>query len=323
MMRQSDETSAGAVAVGTAANGTAPAAAILERSDLRDQLGTHHRVLSWQTPDGLMIRARDYGPRDSSHLPLLCLPGLTRNARDFEPVASYFATRGMRMIVVDSRGRGASDWDPNPANYNVFRELADVHGILDALEIDKVAALGTSRGGILMMLSALQRPELIQKAILNDIGPRVELGGLLKIKDAIGRGFADLTWDKAVFALSVSQGTLYPRLDPAGWERYARRLWKDVDGKPVRDYDPTLTATVATLTPETKLPENWDGFAALARWPTLVLRGSLSDILSAATLEEMQARFPAIITHVVPDEAHVPLLEDTPTLAAIERLLLG
>lgn len=322
MMRQSDETAMGAIADSDTTPAQTPVV-VSESADLRDQLGTSYRELTWSSPDGVNIRARDYGPREGAQLPLLCLPGLTRNARDFEPVAAYFAARGVRVIVVDSRGRGASDWDPNPVNYNVFRELDDVHGLLDALHIDRVAALGTSRGGILMMMSALKRPDLIQKAILNDIGPRVELDGLLKIKETVGREFADLTWDKAVFALSVGQGSFFPRLDPAGWERYARRLWKDVAGKPVRDYDPALKATVGSLTPETQLPENWDGFAALARWPTLVLRGSLSDILSEATLEEMRVRFPAIVSHVVPDEAHVPLLEDAPTLAAIERLLLS
>lgn len=322
MMRQADETTTGAPAGGETPSAAVPAV-VCESTAVLDQMGTVYRELSWASPDGVTIRARDYGPRDGVHLPLLCLPGLTRNARDFEPVAAHFASRGMRVIAVDSRGRGASDWDPNPANYNVFRELEDVLGLLDAMQIDKVAALGTSRGGILMMMSALKRPNFIQKAILNDIGPRVELGGLLKIKETVGREFADLTWDKAVFALSVGQGSLFPRLDPAGWERYARRLWKDVEGKPVRDYDPALRATVTSLTPETTLPENWDGFAALAEWPTLVLRGSLSDILSEATLDEMGARFPAISAHVVPDEAHVPLLEDAPTLAAMERLLMS
>lgn len=322
MMRQTDETTTGALAGGQTAS-VAPPSVITHGQMVRDQMGTQYRELSWTAPDGVTIRSRDYGPRDTSRLPLLCLPGLTRNARDFEPVAAYFAARGMRVIVVDSRGRGASDWDANPANYNVFRELDDVYGVLDALEIGRVAALGTSRGGILMMLSALKRPDFVQKCILNDIGPRVELGGLLKIKETVGRVFADLTWDKAVFALSVGQGSLYPRLDPAGWDRYARRLWKDVDGKPVRDYDPALSATVASLTPETRMPENWDGFAALVRWPTLVLRGGLSDILSEATLDEMRARFPDIATHLVPDEAHVPLLEDAPTLTAMEKLLLS
>lgn len=322
MMRQSDETTTGAMAVIDAGLGSKQTPVNVS-GVLCDQLGTSYHEVAWLSVDGVTIRARDYGPRDSAHLPLLCLPGLTRNARDFEPVAAHFASRGMRVVAVDSRGRGASDWDPNPANYNVFRELEDVHGLLDALQIDQVAALGTSRGGILMMMSALKRPDLIRKVILNDIGPRVELGGLLKIKETVGREFADLTWDRAVFALSVGQGSLFPRLDPSGWERYARRLWKDVDGKPVRDYDPALRATVASLTPETSLPENWDGFAALAQWPTLVLRGSLSDILSAATLDDMRARFPAISAHVVPDEAHVPLLEDAPTLAAMERLLLS
>jgi pimeloyl-ACP methyl ester carboxylesterase len=288
----------------------------------QDLLGTTFRLLTWTGPDGVRIRARDYGSPNTAKLPLLCLPGLTRNARDFEPVASHLVPRGARLIVIDSRGRGASDWDPNPANYHVMQELDDVYGLVDALGVAHVAALGTSRGGILMMISALKRPDFIQKSILNDIGPRVELGGLLKIKEVVGRTLTALTWDRAIFALSVSQGSQFPRLDHAGWERYARRLWRDVDGRPVLDYDPALAATTASLTPATKLPENWDGFASLAQGPTLVIRGALSDILSLETLEDMIRCHPGLLVHEVPDEAHVPLLEDEPTLAQIERLLL-
>lgn len=287
-----------------------------------DQTGTPFHSLTWTSPDGLRLHARDYGPETSQHLPLICLPGLTRNARDFEPVAAHLASQGMRVIAVDSRGRGGSAWDPRPQNYNVMVELDDVHGLLDLLELSRVNVMGTSRGGVLMMISALKRPDLFEKAILNDIGPKVELEGLLKIKAQIGRDLGALTWEKATFALSVSQGSLFPRLEPAAWERYARRLWRDVNGTPVPDYDPALRATTASLTPETQLPENWDGFLALTRRPTLVLRGSLSDILSVDTLNEMRKRAPGLHVHEVIDEAHVPLLEDAPTLDAITRFLM-
>jgi pimeloyl-ACP methyl ester carboxylesterase len=286
-----------------------------------DQLGTPYRPLGWRSADGLHLYGRDYGDATSARPPLLCLAGLTRNSRDFEPVAAHLVPLGFRIITIDSRGRGRSDWDPNPANYTPMTELLDFLGLVDGLGLGKVFALGTSRGGILMMLGATVRPGLFQRSILNDIGPKIELDGLLKIKGHVGRDLGDMTWEKAVFALAVSQGRNFPRLDDAGWERYARRLWRDENGKPVSDYDPALALGLAGLTDATQLPESWDGFAQLAQTPVLALRGGLSDILSAEVVNEMAARHATVETYEIPDEAHAPLLEDPATLDRISRFL--
>ena len=288
-----------------------------------DLLGTTYRPLGWRSADGLQLAGRAYGDPESVRLPLLCLAGLTRNARDFEPVAAHLVPLGFRVITIDSRGRGRSDWDPNPANYTPMTELLDVFTLIDGLDLKAVSAIGTSRGGILMMLGALARPGLFRRSILNDIGPKIELEGLLKIKGYVGRDLGEMTWEKAVFALSVSQGRNFPRLDDAGWERYARRLWRDEAGRPVNDYDPALSQGMSALTEATKLPESWDGFAALAQNPVLALRGGLSDILSDEVVTEMVHRHPTVQRHEVPDEAHAPLLEDEATLTLISRFLIS
>ena len=288
---------------------------------LVDGLKTPYHPLSWLSSDRLTLSGRDYGNRLSAYPPLLCLAGLTRNSCDFEPLAAYFAAQGFRVITIDSRGRGRSDWDPVPANYTPMVELLDVFTLADGLRLKHVYAIGTSRGGILMMLGALARPGFFQRSVLNDVGPKIELDGLLKIKGYVGRDLGDMTWEKAIFALSVSQGRNFPRLDDAGWERYARRLWRHVDGKPVTDYDPALALGMAALTEDTKLPESWEGLAALAQNPVLVLRGGLSDILSEEVVTEMVHRHATIAHHEVPDEAHAPLLEDEATLAVIGRFL--
>ncbi len=288
-----------------------------------DQFGTPYLPLTWQSADGLRLGGRTYGSERSAYLPLICLPGLTRNSRDFEPVAAHLVPLGFRIITIDSRGRGASEWDPNPANYTPTTELQDALALIDSLGLQHISALGTSRGGILMMLGALVRPDLFQRSILNDIGPRLELDGLLKIKGYVGRDLGEMTWEKAIFALSVSQGLIFPRLDDAGWERYARRLWRDKSGHPVADYDPTLALGLSGLTEDTKLPEAWEGFTALAQNSVLILRGGLSDILSPETMSEMAARCPTVQLHEIPNEGHAPLLEDAASLERITQFLMS
>jgi len=288
-----------------------------------DALGTPYHALSWTSADGLRLAARDYGDLGSARPPLVCLAGLTRNARDFEPLAAHLVPLGYRLIAPDSRGRGRSDWDPSPERYIPKIELDDALTLIDGLGITRVSLFGTSRGGLLAMLAATARPGFIDRTILNDIGPQIELGGLLKIKNYVGRDLGDMTWEQGVFALSISLGKSYPRLDHAGWTRYARRLWRDQGGKPVNDYDPAIGLGFAGITEATKLYEPWDEFAALAEAPILVLRGSLSDILSAEGVAEMQRRFPAVESLEVPDEAHVPLLEDSLTLDRITAFLNG
>ena len=290
---------------------------------IQDPLGTAFEPLEWQSSEGLKLAGRDYGAKNGADLPILCLAGLTRNSRDFEPLAAHLVAMGRRIITVDYRGRGLSDRDPQPDRYSPLVELADTLALIDGLGLQSVQAIGTSRGGILLMLGALIRPQLFERAILNDVGPKIDLQGLLRIKSYVGRDLGDMTWEQAQFALSVSQGAGFPTLDGAGWQRYARRLWRDVGGKPVSDYDPALALGLASLTPETKLPELWEGFDALAQKPVLVLRGGLSDILTDRILNEMTERQPSIACHVIPDEAHAPLLEDDETLGVIERFLNG
>ena len=296
-------------------------AAVARGPQITDALGTSFRPLRWFGRNGIGLAGRDYGPSDSRLPPVVCLPGLTRNARDFEPVAAHFVGLGRRVIVTDSRGRGLSQWDPDPRNYNARIEMEDVVDLLAGLGVPRAALVGTSRGGILAMLMALAAPELIDRTVMNDIGPHIELAGLLKIKGYVGRGLGQIDWPTAIASLRIGQQTQFPRLDAAGWERYARRLWADVGGRPAIDYDPALSLGMAGLTPDTVLPDMWEAFAKLAEKPVMVLRGTLSDILSAETVAEMVGRHPTVTAVDVVDEGHAPLLEDAATLQAISRFL--
>lgn len=283
---------------------------------IADASGTLHRPFRFFSEDGLLLAGRDYAPaQPTDRTPVVCLPGLTRNARDFEPVIARLVAGGAtsparRVVTFDFRGRGASQY-ADAATYTPLQELQDTRLGLAALGIDHITAFGTSRGGIVTMLSALVAPGLVTTAVLNDIGAVVELKGLLRIKGYVGRTLPEGTsWEALAAAMAHVNGAEYPRLDAAGWDRFARRLFRDVGGRPALDYDQELTRTLAAVDAATPMPDLWRQFEALAGVPTLVVRGSLSDLLSRETVAEMAARHPRFESFEVADEGHAPLFDD-------------
>lgn len=280
---------------------------------------TSYRPFRYQSADGLSLEGRLYGDLGRPGLPLVCLSGLTRNSRDFEPVARRFA--GERAVVtLDFRGRGGSDRDPNPARYAPPVEAGDVLTGLDALGIARAVFLGTSRGGIVTMLLATMRPALVAGAILNDIGPVIERRGLLRIKAHVGMEPPG-DWETATRALAAAWSPEFPILGADAYARIARRLYRDDDGRPVLDYDPALALNLAPLGPTTPLPDVWGPFAALDGKPLLVLRAEHSDILAAKTVADMAERHPGLASLTVAGQGHAPLLEDEPSLEAVAALL--
>lgn len=274
--------------------------------------------------DGLKLHVRLHEPPQPSGLPVFCLPGLTRTTADFDVLAHALAANSKaphRVIALDSRGRGLSDYDADPANYNVATELADLLTVLTALAIERAIFIGTSRGGILTMLLAAVNKAPIAAAVLNDIGPVIELDGLLRIKGYVGRMPAPRDYDDAARIMRTTMGPQFPRLTEADWQASARRTFKVIDGRLVQTYDVRLADGLKAIEPGQPQPTLWDQFNALAGTPLMVIRGALTDLLSQATVDAMAAAHPGLEVVHVPDEGHPPLLTDAPTIARIEAFI--
>ena len=274
----------------------------------------------FSAPDGLKLHARCYGRRSSAALPVVCLPGLARTAADFEALAAALAgdpQRPRRVIALDYRGRGLSDYDRDPANYSVRTELADVVAALEALEAAPAVIVGTSRGGILTMLLAAMRPTAIAGAVLNDIGPAIEPKGLMRIKGYVGRLPQPKSIADGAETLRRLFSAQFPQLTTEDWLTAAQRTFKQQNGALVPTYDVRLAKTMEGIDFEKPLPPLWKEFDALGNVPLLVIRGENSDLLSPATVEAMRARRAEMEGMVVPDQGHAPLLAEPDTIARI------
>jgi pimeloyl-ACP methyl ester carboxylesterase len=261
--------------------------------------------------DGLKLHARHYGARTAPGLPVVCLPGLSRTEADFEELAETLAAdsaRPRRVVALDYRGRGLSEFDRDPANYNFAVELADVVSVLTALAIGPAVFIGSSRGGILTMLLGAARPTAIAGVVLNDIGPVIEPKGLMRLKTYVGKLPLPRSFEEGAEILRRLFDAQFPRFAAEQWLAAAHRTWKLQDGRLALTYDVKLSRTLSGIDLERPLPPLWNEFDTLARVPMLVIRGANSDILSAATVAAMAARRGKVECIEVADQGHVPIL---------------
>ena len=270
--------------------------------------------------DGLRLHVRRYGAAAPRRLPIVCLAGLTRSGADFHELACTFSTNAAEprlVIAIDTRGRGGSDFDPNPENYSFPVELSDVLAVLTALEIGPAIFLGTSRGGLLTMLLGAARPAAIAGVILNDIGPVIDTKGLVRLKGYVGKLPTPKSFQDGAEILRRLGSAQFTAMTAEQWLDQAKRTWRETDKGFVLDYDPALAATLDTVDLERPLPPLWAQFDALARVPLMLIRGANSDLLSSATVDAMRARRLDIDVLEVPDQGHAPLLVERDVIARI------
>ena len=281
----------------------------------------------WSAPDGLRLHARDYaGAAGPARAPVVCLHGLTRNARDFEDLAPRLAAQGRRVLAVDVRGRGASAWDPDPMRYVPATYAVDVLALLDALALARAVFIGTSMGGLITMVVGAMRPQAVAAAVLNDVGPELAPEGLSRISGYTGQGGPVNDWAGAAdYARRINQ-VAFPHYGPDQWAAFARRLFSEKDGRPALDYDPDIAKAFVRPPPPPgeappPAPDLWPLFKGLAARPLLTLRGATSDLLSPDIARRMREAAPGMAYAEVSGVGHAPMLDEPQALAAIDALL--
>lgn len=280
--------------------------------------GRKPEVVSYMSADGLALSAEDRLGPDESAPCVLCLHGLTRNGRDFDRLAAALA-RSYRVLCPDQRGRGRSAYDPNPFNYNVMTQTQDMWRLLDERGVETCAIVGTSMGGLMGVLMANEKPERVRALVLNDVGPETDPRGIARIAGYVGENVHAADWESAADALKRVHGEAFPTYTYNDWARMARATFRE-DGDRLRlDYDPALATTLKQMAAGAL--DLWPMFEALRRTPALVLRGALSDILSAETLAKMQERFPGIETRIIEHRGHAPDLAEPDAVEAIGGFL--
>jgi len=273
----------------------------------------------WYSAEGLRLHYRDYeGPRDKP--PILCIPGLTRNARDFEPVAERYAG-DWRILCIDLRGRGMSDFDPDPSRYTPHYYVADILKLLDQEGIADAVFLGTSLGGICTMLLASTDADRIAGAVLNDIGPVIDQAGIDRIGGYVGQEVRFDSWEEAIDTLEERNREVFPRWKRSEWDRFTHRIMHETPDGIAFQYDMRISENFRAAT-EGPQGADWNLYESLAGRPVTILRGELSDLLAPDIADQMVERLDGDAELVVvPDVGHTPNLEESESTAAMDRLL--
>ncbi|MBT8153982.1 alpha/beta hydrolase [Epibacterium ulvae] len=276
----------------------------------------------FQTADGLSLYFTDSAETDpaaATRLPLLCLPGLTRCGLDFRYFAPHAAR--YRLITLDFRGRGQSEYDPNFTTYNVPQEAQDVIALLDHLAIPKAALLGTSRGGLVAMTLAVLAKERLAGVILNDVGPEIPPGGIARIMDYLGRKPAARTLAQAAKQLETAMQAAFPDVSADRWFEEVATFYTETPSGLELSYDAKLRDALLAQAEAGPIPDLWPLFHTLEGLPLAALRGENSDILARDTFDKMALALPDAICQEIPNRGHVPFLDEPDALNAIHSAL--
>jgi pimeloyl-ACP methyl ester carboxylesterase len=276
----------------------------------------------WEAADGVRLHYRDYaterGAARSKRPPVICLPGLSRNARDFEHVATRLSPE-WRVICPELRGRGESGYAKDPASYNPLTYMADLEAMLTALKIKRAVFIGTSLGGILTILLTAANPSRTAAAMINDIGPDIDPAGLSRIRSMVGRTQSWPTWVHAARWMEETQGAVFPDYDLTRWVSFAKRTCRlTAQGRITLDYDMRIGDAMRAQTAEFDL---WPIYGAMGDTPVTILRGAITDILSDAAAKRMAKHIPNARLVTVKGVGHAPMLDEPEAVRAIDAML--
>ena len=297
-----------------------------EQTKMNRKADTGYRETHFSAADGLRLYARLYENDAAArqNMPVVCLPGLTRNSADFHGLALAFsgaAAKPRRVICFDSRGRGKSEWDDNKANYSVPVEADDVLSGCAALDVEHAVFIGTSRGALIIHALAAMRPGILAAAILNDAGPVIESEGLAQIMVYQDRLVKPDSLEAAVAALKEVQGDAFQALDDGDWMDYVRPMFAEKNGRLVRNFDPAIVDSLRAIDLNAPLPDLWPQFDGLRQIPLMTIRGENSALLSAETVAEMAQRHPGMETVTAVGQGHAPVLHLGPLPATIAAFI--
>ncbi len=281
---------------------------------------SNYQNLWFKSREGLKLYARDYGCAEPEAT-IVCIPGLTRNSADFEDLCERLSQR-FRVLAVDLRGRGLSEYDSDPERYNPVVYAEDMVCLLDFLDLDSVIFIGTSLGGLVSMLLAAQHPERVAGVLMNDIGPEANPGGLERIRSYVCNRSPVSSWSDALAATRAIQEREFPDFEESDWAEFTRKLYTDNgEGVPVLRYDPAISFLLEQDQGNAVPPDLWPVFGLLKGLPLLVVRGELSDILLPEIVARMQTVQPQMQLCEVPNRGHTPLLNEDISLQFIDRFL--
>ena len=282
---------------------------------MSDSTVRDHRV---GVADGLTLHYRDYS-NTTSRVPILCLPGLTRNGRDFHELALHLSVQ-RRVLALDFRGRGLSDYDPDWHRYRLDIYVSDVLAVLDALQIPRVIVIGTSLGGLVGMFFGATYPGRLAGLVLNDIGPDLDPRGLSRIANSVGQSEPVKSWNEAALAAREAHAAVMPDFTMEDWLSFAKKVYRErEDGLIARNMDPQIAAALRENVGPA--PDFWQAFNSVKQLPMLTLRGELSDLLAATTVSKMQQCHPMMETVVISNRGHAPTLDEPLSRTAIDQFL--
>lgn len=277
----------------------------------------------YQSSDGLRLYARDYPCRDraiQSPATVLCMHGLTRNSADFAGLADHLCGR-YRVLSVDQRGRGRSEYDSVVANYTPLTYVQDMFTLLDQLDLAEVILVGTSLGGLMSFLMSAMQPQRIRAMIINDIGPEVDPRGLERIKSYVGKSTPVASWDDAVSRAKEIAAVAFPDFSDEQWLDFTRGIYREEDGVFTLDYDPAISQPLDDDDSAVVPPDLWGVFEAITSIPMLLIRGESSDILARSCVDRMRSRKADLQVAEIPHRGHAPTLTEPASIAAIDAFL--